>query len=258
MHSCNCPECVNTWQFLTAQYQMLRELKLFRISLWTIPVFRSINVRQQTVCGHTLILLPLLEKLTLPQLVNKLSSFYEIQRFMTFFTTVPSWAKWNQSTYHSISLLPILYYSVICTLVFQVVSFQQVSPSKFCMNFFPSSHVPHTPLTSSPQYHWTSTNLTVPLSLQFVTSSHLGPNIFPSVIFMNITICSAFSMTDKLSHQYKQHTKLQFCIFQSLYTLTANGDTKYSGQKCVGHYWTLVYSIFFSLSVISVGLVCQD
>ena len=29
MHSCNCPECVNTWHFLTAQYQMLCEVKLF-------------------------------------------------------------------------------------------------------------------------------------------------------------------------------------------------------------------------------------
>ena len=61
-----------------------------RISLWTVRVLRSINFWQQTVCGHTLISLPLLlEKLTLPQLVNKLSSFYGIQRFMTFFTTVP-------------------------------------------------------------------------------------------------------------------------------------------------------------------------
>ena len=32
----------------------------------------------------------------------------------------------------------------ICTLEFQVVSFQLVSPSKSCTKFFPPSHVPHT------------------------------------------------------------------------------------------------------------------
>ena len=51
--------------------------------------------------------------------------------------------------------------------------------------------------------------------------------------------------------------KLQFCIFQSLYPLTADRGTKYSGQKRVGHYWNLVYSSFFSMSVMSVGLACH-
>jgi hypothetical protein len=45
-----------------------------------------------------------------------------------------------------------------------------------------------------------------------ITSSFLGPNILLSTPFANtLNLCSSISVSDQVSHSYKQQTKLYFC-----------------------------------------------
>jgi hypothetical protein len=227
--------------------------------MWTIRVFRSITIWQQTVCGHTLILLPLLlDNITLPLLVNKLSSFYGIQRFMTFFTTVPVLS--HVTPVHIPFYFLTTHFILPCHLQFGIPSglLPTGFPIKILYEFFSS----------------------------FTCATHLTQLIMPVTYDKYTFHCATFSpichfLPHRPIHLPQCHILEYYHMFCILYdrpsftpTQTTHKITVLYISKFIsldgrwGHkrFWTdgcgalLEFNIiqFFSMSVISVGLACQD
>jgi hypothetical protein len=122
-----------------------------------------------------------LEKLTVPQLVEKFPESYGTRRFITVLTTVRHLPESPASLIQTMP--PHTFYAPIYDRVLQVVSFPQVSPSKACMHLSPPPYVPHAQsisffsITSQSEYNHSVPNLStaVPYTLSCWDSKHFEP-----------------------------------------------------------------------------------